>query len=71
MTLADFDARFGMGYVFGVGYQFNKQLGVDIRATQILWDNAKGAGAQQISKDLYKTPSGQLTLTYRFGANKK
>lgn len=71
MTLSDFNSRFGLGYVVGGGYQFNKQLGLDMRMTHMVSDNAKGKGAQQISKDLYKTPSLQLTLSYRFGANKK
>lgn len=71
MTLSDFNSRFGMGYIVGAGYQFSKQVGLDVRMVQTVWDNAKGTGAQQISKDIYKTPSGQITLTYRFGANQK
>lgn len=71
MTVADFNSRFGMGAILGVGYNVNDMMQVGLRVSQSLTDNAKGANAQQVSKDLYRTPNVQLNFSYRFGKDKK
>jgi hypothetical protein len=65
--MSDFGSRFGTGYVIGCGYMFTPAMHLDFRVTQTFWDNAKTAGARQVSNDLLRTPSVQLSLGYRFG----
>jgi hypothetical protein len=67
LTLADFNARFGMGYLLGVGYQIAPNSTVDMRLTQTVWDNASGSGAQRVSSEFYKHPSLQVSLSYWLG----
>lgn len=62
----DFGPRFSIGYLFGVGYQLSPSVQLDFRAAQNLWDNARGNGAVLVSKQLYRMPSLQLSLSYRF-----
>jgi hypothetical protein len=71
MTTADFNSRFGTGFVLGAGYQLSEMLRIDVRMNQMFWDNAKGTGAQQVSKDLYRTPQVQLNLGVRLGKDKE
>ena len=71
LTLADFNSRFGVGAVLGVGYNINSVMRLDVRMAKGLWDNAKTPGAQRISGDLYKTPNLQLNLGVRLGKDKK
>ncbi|MBL7712413.1 MAG: outer membrane beta-barrel protein [Chitinophagaceae bacterium] len=65
LNIADFGSRFGMGYVIGAGYQITPAWQVDMRIVNPFWDNAKGAGAQKLSKDFYKLPSVQLSFGYQ------
>jgi hypothetical protein len=67
VRMSDFGSRFGTGYVIGCGYMFTPAMHLDFRVTQTFWDNAKTAGARQVSNDLLRTPSVQLSLGYRFG----
>lgn len=67
----DFGARFGIGYLFGVGYNITPALQLDMRMVQTLHDNAKGSGAQSISKDFYQTPSLQLSINYRLNNQRR
>lgn len=69
-TINDFSSRFGMGYLFGLSYEFTPSVMVDFRATQTLWDNANTEGAKQISSTLYKSPSMQLSIIYRLNHKK-
>ena len=69
-TINDFSSRFGLGYLFGLSYEFTPSVMVDFRATQSLWDNAKTDGAKQISTTLYKSPSMQLSIIYRLNHKK-
>lgn len=72
VATSDFAARFTMGYMLGVGYQVSPSLGIDIRATQPVWDNgkAKTLGAYEVSKALYRTPTFQFNVIYRLSNNK-
>lgn len=65
LNISDFGSRFGMGYVIGAGYQITPAWQVDMRIVNPFWDNAKGAGAQKLSKDFYKLPSVQLSFGYQ------
>lgn len=66
----DFSSRFGIGYLFGVGYQLSPSMQVDGRITQQVWDNAKTPGAERVSKEVYQAPSLQVNWSYRFSSNK-
>jgi hypothetical protein len=64
--LSDFGSRFGTGYVVGGGFSFTPAVYLDFRVAQTFWDNANTTGAKQISRDLLRTPSFQLSVGYRF-----
>lgn len=66
----DFNQRFGFGYVLGAGYAISPALQTDVRLTQMVWDNAAGKGAQRVSKELYRAPAVQLSISYRFNTNR-
>ena len=70
VTIDDFSARFGLGYMFGAGYQLTPASQLDLRVVQTLLDNASGRGANRVSNTLYKSPSLQLTYSYRFSSNR-
>lgn len=65
LDISDFGSRFGMGYVIGAGYQITPAWQADLRIVNPFWDNAKGTGAQKLSKDFYKLPSVQLSFGYQ------
>jgi hypothetical protein len=69
ISLVDFNSRFSLGYLLGVGYQLSPSVQLDFRMTQNVWDNASGVGAQRVSQDIYRTPTFQLSLGYRFSQN--
>jgi hypothetical protein len=69
ITTNDFGARLTMGAMLGFGYQVSPAVGVDLRISQPFWDNVKSKGAYQVSKELYRVPSLQFNLTYRFSNN--
>lgn len=66
LNSADFGARFGVGYLFGLGYQINPSWQADVRMSSLFWDNAKGTGAQTLSNAFYRLPSVQISLGYQF-----
>ena len=66
----DFNARFGLGYLFGASVQLSPAMSIDLRDVQTFWDNAGTPGAKEVSTQLYKSPSFQLSLGYRFGGRK-
>ncbi|MEO6832313.1 MAG: hypothetical protein ABI378_07890 [Chitinophagaceae bacterium] len=70
VQISDFGSRFGTGYILGAGFSFTPNVYLDFRATQTFWDNAKTDGAKQISKNLFKTPSIQLSVGYRLSGKK-
>jgi hypothetical protein len=70
ITANDFNARFGLGYIFGVSVQLNQALSIDLRDVQNVWDNASTPGAKQVSSQLYRSPSFQLSLAYRLGGKR-
>ncbi|NCX96186.1 MAG: hypothetical protein EBX41_07210 [Chitinophagia bacterium] len=64
---SDFAARFGIGYLFGISFRVAPNLNVDIRNVQTFWDNKTIGGAKTVSEQLYKSPSIQFSIQYRFG----
>jgi hypothetical protein len=71
-TLAesDFAGRFGFGYLFGCSYQVAPNVNLNLRTVQTFWDNAQSSGARTVSSQLYKSPTLQVSVQYRFGRNK-
>ncbi len=67
----DFNSRFGLGYLFGVSYQVSPKVTIDLRDVQTIWDNASTTGAKAVSTQLFRSPSFQLSLGYKFGGGKK
>ena len=68
LTATDFNARFGIGYIFGISYEVAPNFTIDFRNVQTVWDNAKTPGERAVSHELYKSPSLQLSLGYRLGS---
>lgn len=64
---ADFKARFGVGYIFGLSYKVAPNVTFDLRNVQTVWDNAKDGGSKAVSNQLFKSPSLQLSIQYRLG----
>jgi len=62
----DFKSRFGLGGLLGVAYELSPAIQLDLRATRNFWDNASGEGAQKVSRQLYRAPSYQFSIFYRF-----
>jgi hypothetical protein len=62
----DFQSRFGLGYVAGFSYDFHPNLYFDARLTQNLWDNSGTASAITMSNKMFRMPSLQLGIAYRF-----
>ncbi|MES2703694.1 MAG: hypothetical protein V4649_13720 [Bacteroidota bacterium] len=71
LSEADFASRFGIGYLCGASFQVSPNFSIDIRNVQTVWDNAGSAGSKTISSQLYKNPSFQFSLNYRFGNTKR
>ncbi len=67
LAVSDFDSKFGLGYLFGFSYQLSPNLALDIRNVQTFWNSGGGSGAKYVSDQLYKSPSLQLSLSYRLG----
>ena len=63
----DFNARFGVGYIFGLSYKVAPNVTFDLRNVQTVWDNAKDNGSKMISNQLFKSPSFQFSIQYRLG----
>jgi len=66
--LNDLSARFGIGYLIGVGYKVTPNLSLDLRMSHMLTDNARTIGAGKVSDQLFKVPYLQFSLGYRFGS---
>lgn len=65
--LNDFGPRFGLGYTAGLGFQASPAVLVDVRMTQLVWDNrSKTPGGLRVSQTFYRVPSLQLSIGYRF-----
>lgn len=71
ITTKDFDSRFGLGYLVGLGYQITPAVQLDVRMTRTFWDNAQSEGAKRVSDELFKMPNVQISVGYRFSQNKK
>lgn len=65
----DFSSRFGLGYVWGISYDFSRKVSLDARISQILWDNNKGQ-TDAINR-LFRTPTMQISFGYFFGRKDK
>ena len=70
VTPDDFGSRFGFGFAAGGGYHFSPAVTLNLRISKTVWDNAKTDGSRKISSDLYKLPSLQLSVGYRFSQQK-
>jgi len=70
LSATDFDSRWGIGYLCGFSFQVSDNVSLDFRNTQGLWDNVKGAGGKYVSGQLYKSPSLQFSIGYRFNGKK-
>lgn len=66
LNTSDFGSKFGLGFVVGAGYQIAPAWQADIKLVNTFWDNAKGDGANKLSKDFYKLPSVQISVGYQF-----
>ncbi len=65
----DFASRLGLGYVWGLNYDFSRKVSLDARVSQILWDNNKG-NTDALSR-LFRIPTLQFSLGYYFGRKDK
>lgn len=65
----DFSSRFGLGYVWGLNYDFSRKVSLDARLTQILWDSNKGN--TDAIKRLFHVPTLQVSFGYYFGRKDK
>jgi predicted porin len=65
-SYSDFGPRFSLGYLLGAGWAVTPALQLDLRMTKNVWDNASGKGAELVSRQLYRAPSFQVSLFYRF-----
>lgn len=70
VSVDDFGPRFGMGYLLGASYELSPAMQLDLRMTQQLFDNARTPGAKIISQEIYKMPTLQLSILYRFSSNR-
>jgi hypothetical protein len=65
----DFASRLGLGYVWGLSYDFSRKVSLDARVSHILWDNGKGS-TDAINR-LFHIPAMQFSLGYYFGRKDK
>lgn len=70
VNIQDFSSKFGIGYIFGIGYQVAPAFQVDLRITKTFWDNSSTDGGKHLSKDFYQIPSMQLSIGYQFNRGK-
>jgi hypothetical protein len=66
ITYDDLKARFSLGYLLGVGYELTPALQLDLRMTKNFWDYGNGLGQLKVAQQLYRAPSIQFSLFYRF-----
>lgn len=66
VKINDFNARFSLGYLLGVGYQVSPAFEIDARMTKNFWDNAAGTGPRKVSQSLLYMPSVQISVNFRF-----
>lgn len=66
LAAGDFGSRFGLGYVLGFGCRITPAWHADLQLVNSFWDNSKGNGARNLSKDFYRLPSLQLSVGYQF-----
>ncbi len=71
VSYKDFGSRVSLGGLAGVSYELSPSVQLDLRATRNVWDNSFGIGAAQVSQELYRTPSFQFSLYYRFSQRNK
>lgn len=67
VSINDFGPRFGLGYTAGLGFQASPSVLMDVRMTQLVWDNRSNTpGDLRVSQTFYRVPSLQLSIGYRF-----
>jgi len=70
LTIDDFASRMAFGYLLGMTMEISPNVTLDFRTTQNLWDNMHSDGGKTVSSQLYRSPSLQLSVGYRFGGGK-
>lgn len=65
----DFRSRLGLGYTVGFIYDLSKNVSLDLRMSQTLWNNVKGTSS--LSTNLYQQPNIQFSLFYFLGKKDK
>ncbi len=71
ISYRDFGSRVSLGGLAGISYELTPSVQLDLRATRNVWDNSFGIGAAQVSRELYRSPSFQFSLFYRFSQRNK
>jgi len=67
VTVDDFGPRFGIGWTAGLAYQATPSVLMDVRMTQLAWDNRSNtSGGLRVSQTFYRIPSLQVSVGYRF-----
>lgn len=66
----DFHSRFAAGYSFGLSYDFSRNLSVDVRMSQMLWDNT-GKYKLDALRNIYRQPAVEVNLDFFLGRREK
>jgi hypothetical protein len=66
----DFHARFAAGYSFGLSYDFSRKLSVDVRMSQMIWDNT-GKYKLDALRNIYRQPAVEVNLEFFLGRRDK
>ena len=69
IAIQDFKNRMGISVLAGISYDLNKNMSIDLRASQNLWNSIKSQSS--FSNNLYKTTGVQLSLYYFLGRKDK
>ncbi|MBS1589214.1 MAG: hypothetical protein JST52_06330 [Bacteroidetes bacterium] len=66
ISLYDFRERFAVGGLAGISWEVTPAIQLDFRVTKKFWDNGFGLSTEEVSAQLYNSPSSQLSIFYRF-----
>ncbi|MBS1783413.1 MAG: hypothetical protein JSS78_10130 [Bacteroidetes bacterium] len=66
ISLYDFRERFAVGGLAGISWEVTPAIQLDFRVTKKFWDNGFGLATEEVSSQLYNSPSSQLSIFYRF-----
>lgn len=68
--ISDFRPRFGLGYTFGLSYDFSREVSINVRLNQMLWDNIGNYKLDAVRK-IYRQPSAEINLGFYLGRREK